>query len=549
MPRRHGSDVAAPGPLSVAAGGVASLAISVAVFTRYSIDDTLKRDEAIYVYAGQQLTHGVAPYASIFDPKPPLATFITGASAAIGKVFGVNDVHAMRLVFFVISCLTVLAVYQLGLRLWRSTIGALVGATVFACFRGFAMDALAGPDAKTPGLLFGVLSMSLAVRRQWFWSAVLGSLAFLVWQPLAIYVAVALLAAVLAPDGPARVDSADRSERVRTAGRIEAMTRRAAVTRVVIGAAIPLSLATLYFVVTGTLGKLIESVFAFPFTGVKRGKETLVGRLHHILDVIRVGYGQSGWLFLLGVALLAVLLLVHLAAGQGDLRARLVSPLVVVVTTSLAGLAAFSATDFQGIPDLYPLLVYAALGLGGTAAGVIAVLRQPALRTAATAGALIAVLALTGLSMRWFSHDKAADGGLVAQRSDACDLQRLAGGGVVYSLGDPAPLVLTERRNPSRYVYLNSGVADWQVARTPGGYAGWQGRILATTPEVILLNNWHAAIARRTDAWLATVHKPGYIGRLRAFLSPTAVARARSDGITISPTRALRTSVTPGRHC
>ena len=57
-----------------AAGALLSLLIALVLFLQFSIDDVLKRDEAIYAYGGQQLAEGVAPYASVFDPKTPLAT-------------------------------------------------------------------------------------------------------------------------------------------------------------------------------------------------------------------------------------------------------------------------------------------------------------------------------------------------------------------------------------------------------------------------------------------------------------------------------------------
>ena len=36
-------------------GAIFALAIAVALYTRFSLDDTLRRDEAIYAYGGQQL--------------------------------------------------------------------------------------------------------------------------------------------------------------------------------------------------------------------------------------------------------------------------------------------------------------------------------------------------------------------------------------------------------------------------------------------------------------------------------------------------------------
>src|SRR5437763_17133251 len=111
-------------------GAVLALAIAAALFTRFSIDDTLRRDEAIYTYGGQQMAHGVAPYASIFDPKAPGATIVSGVAAALARVAGRNDVYAIRAAFFACSVLAALAVYLLARRLFRSTAAGVVGAVV-----------------------------------------------------------------------------------------------------------------------------------------------------------------------------------------------------------------------------------------------------------------------------------------------------------------------------------------------------------------------------------------------------------------------------------
>ena len=148
-----------------------------------------------YAYGGQQVDDGMPFYVSIFDQKTPGAAYLAALAVGIGNVLGVPDLEAIRVMFFVCACLTVVAVYLLALELWGSVVAALVAAVTFAAFRGFAIDALGGPDAKTPGILLAVLSMWLIARRRWFWAGLCGALAFLVWQPLLIYLAVALAVA------------------------------------------------------------------------------------------------------------------------------------------------------------------------------------------------------------------------------------------------------------------------------------------------------------------------------------------------------------------
>src|SRR4051794_41821785 len=63
------------------AGAVLALAVAVTLFTRFSFDDTMRRDEAIYAYGGQQLAAGVPLYRGVFDPKTPVAQALAGAAA------------------------------------------------------------------------------------------------------------------------------------------------------------------------------------------------------------------------------------------------------------------------------------------------------------------------------------------------------------------------------------------------------------------------------------------------------------------------------------
>jgi hypothetical protein len=188
---------------------------------------------------------------------------------------------------------------------------------------------------------------------------------------------------------------------------------------------------------------------------------------------------------------------------------------VCLVLPTFLALVAFSLTDFQGYPDLYPLLPYAALGIGGTAAVAV---RGVAPRRVAVAGALAATVVLAGLS--W--HTYTGDHRLVRQRAEGAALnRRLASGDTLYALGDPAPLVLTGRRNPSRFIYMGSGVAAWVVGHTPGGLAGWEARIRAVDPAIVTLGGWNGPIRDRLQRWLRAHYRVRHLGRWVLFVKAT----------------------------
>ena len=508
-------------------GALVPLAVAVALFTRYGINSTLSRDESIYTYGGQQLSHGVAPYVGIFDPKGPIATWLGGLASVVAHALGRNDIYMIRLAFFICACLTVLAVYLLATRLWRSTLAGLVAAVVFASFRGFAADALSGPDAKTPGVLLAVLSMWFLTRRQWFWGACAASLAFLVWQPLALYAVVAVGVAAL------NAASGDRLK---------------ALVLAVAGAATPLVLTVVYFVAAGAFAEFFEATVLFPFRGVIRGQQTLSGRLETIVTVVNRDYGFSGALFWIGGIALVLLAALHLFRGRRQPLAALRDPLICVVLLTGLLQAAYAASDFQGYPDLYPLLPYPALGLGGVAVVVLRLARNVAGRLLVTATAVVALAVLTAFSWTWFTDDVLHDGGLRAQRANACAVERLLGPtGSLYALGDPTALVMTHRRNPDRYIYLGSGVDRWKIAHLPGGFNAWTAQVRSADPAVIVLRGWSSPVRPVMVAWLREAgFRSAYVGAWRVFLPPATLQDAHRRGVRLTAGPTARARGVPG---
>ena len=476
----------------MAAGAFASLLIAAALFSRYGIHGALARDEAVYAYGGQQVEDGMPFYVSIFDQKTPGAAYLAALAVGIGNVVGVADLDAIRAMFFVCACLTVVAVYLLALELWGSVVAALVAAVTFAAFRGFAIDALGGPDAKTPGILLAVLSMWLIARRRWFWAGLCGALAFLVWQPLLIYLAVALAVAA---------------------------RRRL----VVAGAAVPLVATAVYFWATGALGAFVQAAFVFPVEGLHRTPATVGQRLGHIAAVVHDHYQGAVVQFWTGLALLLVLGAVALW------RRRFADPLARVVLPTLALIAGFSVLDFQGYPDVYPALPYAALGLAGAVAAVVRLKPQVLRPVAMLATALVVVVAWAQ-----FSGDHALGTTLAAQRTEVSGIQRLLDpGDTVYALGDPTPLVLTDRSNASRYILLASGVDRWQLRGIPDGLTGWIRQIRASHPAVIVLHAWRGPTEQRVAARLHSDYVAAYVGCWRVFLRPDVAGRAAARGVAL----------------
>lgn len=491
-----------------------SVAVALALFTRFGINSVLSRDEGIYAYGGQQLAHGVPPYVSIFDVKAPVATMVAGLAAWTARLVGRNDLYLIRAAFFACAVLTVLALYLLVARLFASTLAGLTAAVVLSASWPFAADALAGPDAKTPGVLFAVVTMWLMCRRQWFWAALAGALAFLVWQPLALYPFVVVLVAL----------ATSREHRWRNGG------------LAIAGAAVPVLLTAVYYALAGALEELVEATLLFPLTGVERTTETISHRLTRIAGVVDRYYGFGGALFWAGMVALVLVVLVHLARRRRTLGSALAAPVVSAVLVTLLLQVGYAATDFQSYPDLYPLLPYPAIGLGGAVAGLVAALRVSVARALAATAVLAALAVLTVASWVSFTEDPRNDDGLRAQLASACAVRRLQVPGTpVWSMGDPAVLVLTHRTNPDRFVYLTSGVDRWKIAHTPGGFREWTRQVEAAGPSVVVIHSWGGPVRRRMGVWLREHgYQAGFVGKWRVLLTPEAGTRATSQQVKVT---------------
>jgi hypothetical protein len=493
-------------------GGVVSVAVAAFLFSRIGIDAHLYRDDAIYAYGGQQMTHGVAPYASIFDPKGPLSTFLAGSAAWIAHGIGVAELTMMRLAFFTICVLTALATYLLVLEIWGSVLGAISAAVVFASFKGFAQDALRGPDAHTAGPLWAVLSMWLALRRHWYWAAFAGSLATLVKQTYGFYALAAIGAALLfAPDA-----------------------RWRALLRAVAGALTPFVLTLLYFAAKGAVGKFWESAVVFPARGLHRARpQTVTGNARHIAHALWRQYNFSGILFGIGMALLVAVAVAAIARGRHNWRATLLSAPLLLLGLTLLAQWAYLLRDYLSYDDLYQLLPYAAAGFGAV---VSLAARRLSLRAVAAA-TVPSLVALTVLSCIWFVRAPFNDHQLPRQRAAACALNRIVPAGTrLYAVGDPVPLVLTGRRNPDRYIYLFSGVAEWKLKHTHGGMRGWVAQVTAPANSVIVFQSWNG---KRSGPLLRGIrhagYRRGYVGRWRVYVDAQGSQGASAAGLRITP--------------
>jgi hypothetical protein len=196
--------------------------------------------------------------------------------------------------------------------------------------------------------------------------------------------------------------------------------------------------------------------------------------------------------------------------------------------------------DYIGGTHAFPLLPYSAMGFGAGTAYLVDHVYWPAVvRRGAIATLVAAAFALTTASAVAY-YEKSNDANLRNEMAGACALAAsVAPGTTLWAIDDPIPLAMLHRANPDAYSYVGSGLAEWRVQHTPGGFAEWTAQIKASA-SVVVMDHWRERIPIRheMETWLATHgYRRGYIGPFQVYVTPAATARmaARSIMLTDAP--------------
>lgn len=429
--------------LRVDPAGPALAAIALVVFFLQGFLGALTLDPALYAYSAQQFADGVPPYVAVLNRAGPLAHIVPGLATVAARLLEVDGLLAMRGAMAVVSALCVWAAYLAGRDLFRWRWAGAVTASTLLLFEGFLAYATTGPREKTTMVLFLTLAVWLTCRRQWWFAGAAIALVTLTWQGAFFPAAATALVVALGESG--------------------ARARLGALLRVAVGGLVVTGAMVAYFAVIGALAEFREGFYAIHIGGYSGqfGWWHGVGRRWRFLEN---GFGWSRFLLVAGVG--AMLLLGALGLRR-DPRTGSRSVTVPGVAVGLLTCVAWSMSAFQGWPDAFIFLPFAALGIGGLVALAATALpsrwQQPA----------AAVLVSVSLVVAGTSAFGARSTELVEQRGLTRAVMRAAGpGATLQSINATTPLVLLEMRNPSRYQVFIGGVGRYLDDTLPGGLEG-----------------------------------------------------------------------------
>jgi Dolichyl-phosphate-mannose-protein mannosyltransferase len=472
-------------------------AVALLVFAVHGFNGFLSRDLGIYAYAGQRVADGVPPYLGVLNRAGPLAHLLPGIGVVIARTVGVDDVLGLRLLFMVFAVAAVCMTYVLGRNLFRTPWAGVVAAASLTCLGGFIEYAADGPREKTPMVLLVVLSLWAMERRRWLLAGVFISLATLTLQIAFFALMPAAIVAVLVMP---------RGERVRS------------LVQVAFGGLVPVVVFGLLAAVTGSLS---ASVNAFLLINARYTvPQPITGDLPEAWASMIDGYGVTVWVVILGLAAMIVLGLMALrpATWRKDDSQPMVAALGIA---TLVGLV-WSSRDFDGWGDVFPVLPMAALGFGGLAKVLVDTL--PMRVSLALVGAWTALALLAGIVFSVTTRDDRLE---VQRASVGAVTKELPSGSSIVSIQAPTPLVLSRRKNPTRYQMFSSGLSTYLDDTYPGGIDGFGRSIKRSRPTVIVIGKLRPPwIAGTLDSDYRQVGQaPGWTWFARKSLGPAELDR------------------------
>lgn len=442
--------------------------IAGAVFSQYGFKGILSFIDAIYLYSGQQMAQGVPPYVSIFDHKGPLAPLISGIGVSIATLLNLNDIFVVRIVFLVLSSLTVVGVYFLSSALFSSQKIGFLTAFTYIGFSSFGTQAASGPESKTPMVLFAVFALLFTSHKKWFWAGICGSLALLTWQPAGIYALIAIALAFLQSEpGRARV-------------------RNMLLT--ISGVLIPIIIVSLYFVYKGAFYDLIDGAILYNIFYLERLPYPLIDRILRPIMVVNTGFTSMALPIFIGFFMTLLVCVWRLRLYGSSFLKWIRKDYFPALLLSFAAAVIWSVLDLQGRWDLYIFLPYVAIGFGWLLCLALDGLLK--IKEIGTTMQKICffVLCIILLGSAASNYRVTANNKLEEQRQWAQQIEsKFEVEAKLVSIGGPELLVLLRRTNPNQYVFISDGIDNKINATTIGGFEGWLEELERYDPDIITL--------------------------------------------------------------
>jgi hypothetical protein len=459
-------------------------------------------DYANWDYVAQVIARGGVPYRDAVNNKSPLSAYIGAAAIIATRPFGLRDVLAIRIIFIVLSALTVAFTFLVTRDYFSDARTALLAATIILTLEPFISMNVRGVQPKTPMVLFGLVTLWAIAKERAYTAGVFAMLSALSWQPGLLFLGVAGLAF---------------SQYLRR-------WRDMKVAQLLIGALIPLGIVLVYFWIAGALTDFYHWNIHFNATVyAPRETRSLSNFIAHISEMLNGAFRDSRvYFYAAAVGLLIAVareLKRGIERGGGYLfdscrgHAVVIAPVVYF---------AFCVVDIQGRPDIIPLLPFVAM-FAAFAFGFV-VNREVNLLTRVwsnangvviTNAAFVVLFGFVFLINHRVFSERHVFPTLRDQDTEVAEIaSHLQPEDKIFVHGSTEILVLSGLSNASKYFFLDRGKDQYLDQIEPGGFSGWLERLKRERPKVVALSRT-AAVDRLEElqAWIAQDYDPR-IGRI-----------------------------------
>lgn len=435
-------------------------------------------DNQTFYFIAERVASGIPPHAGLVNHKLALPMMMSGGAIWIGRVLGIDDVLAVRILSMALAAGAASLVWALTLRLTGGRLAAVLGGAVMLTFSDFFKQGAMGVRPQLFATFFLTLALIHCADRKSFRSGLSAGAAFLCWQPAAtVAVAVAVAAAL------------DRGD-------------RRALLRACFGGIFAFLAYESYFAVHGLLGEQLYQSFRMGLDTSEHSPPRWRDALRFVL-LLEEPERSRGFLFAGSLAAVLIGGWLRAVAAPRDAWERIrAEPGIVagVVTAHLA--IAFTFTDFQAFPDRFVLLPFYAAASGYVLAMTIAAFsRLPREYVRIAIGAFcIWALVTPGFQKRPSSGERTVS--LASQRQLAAAIHGLEDEyGPVWAIGCVHLLGLARRDNFDRYgVMIDARVRAYMQRETPSGSQGYRPRSRGGVMPGVVLTARHGA--RKALPWL-----------------------------------------------
>lgn len=406
-------------------------------------------DPTIYDYVAQSILRDDLPYRDTIDIKAPGSQYMSAAAIAVGRVFGVRDIFAIRTLHIILVGVVCAITFIISNVYFPSRLAALIAVLIPLLREPIAKLFIGGTQPKLPMIIFGLLTLLMIARDRPLWAGVFSMLSCLCWQPGLLFTGTAVL----------------------IFSRYLTSLRDLKAFKVIGGAAIPLLIVIGYFYSKGALGDLWTWTIKYNYSvfGPEAGP-SLGNAIRHIVMISRRVFEKEILIVGLSVIGLALFLYERIRErfAKGGLAKADLFRDAIVFPPLIYG--AFMLINFQGPPDLIPLFPFVGIFAGWLIVRIVrAVGSLKPLRSHTLASSMlgIAVLAII-LGVVFVRAGRFKLGGLKLQDQDA-SIQQLIGefqtGDKIYVHGALEILVLMNKPNLNPYVDFDWGKDNFLAAR------------------------------------------------------------------------------------